>query len=277
MNNPIYKYVRPKWWLVLKLLPILVVFVAIKWMFHYYQLEYLELNALFSSLIAGTVFLIGFLISGVLTDYKESEKIPGEIAASLDALSDEALSIHYKQKDERAQQWLEHVLQTQKLIIDWFYRRIQFPVLLENIENYTKHFAGLEDLIPANYIARLKQEQASLRKLLIRIQVIRNTSFVSSAYAIVESLALLIIIGLLLIKIEPFYESLFVLGFVVFLVVYMILLIQDLDNPFEYSEHGESSPGEVALAPIHEVKERLENKLSKVSSAQCDNSREQTP
>ncbi|MGV8057619.1 MAG: hypothetical protein AB2L12_06320 [Smithellaceae bacterium] len=265
MTNPIYKIVKPKWWLVLKLLPVLAVFIVIKWLVHFYQLEYLELNALFTSLIAATVFLIGFLISGVLSDYKESEKIPGEIAACLDTLSDDALSIHYKKKDERSSQLLEHILQTQKLIIDWLYQRSQFPVLLENIENYTDHFSKLEDSIPVNYIVKLKQEQSSLRKWLIRIQVIRDTDFVSSAYAILETLAMLIIVGLLLIKIEPFYESLFSLGFVVFLILYMILLIKDLDNPFDYSEKGES-PGEVALFPIHEVKVRLENKLKKMGN-----------
>jgi hypothetical protein len=80
-------------------------------------------------------------------------------------------------------------------------------------------------------------------------------------------LAVLISFGLLLIKIEPFYESLFFLGFVVFLVLYMLLLIKDLDNPFEYSEHGET-PGEVALFPIHEVKDRLKNKINKIERAQ---------
>jgi hypothetical protein len=183
MTNPIYKIVKPKWWLVVKLLPILATFVVIKWGVHVYQLEYLGMNALFTSLIAATVFLIGFLISGVLSDYKESEKIPGEIASSLDTLSDDALSIHYKNKDENANQLLEHILQTQKLIIDWLYQRIQFPILLDHIENYTEHFSKLEDSIPVNYIVKLKQEQSSLRKWLIRIQVIRDTDFVSSAYA----------------------------------------------------------------------------------------------
>ena len=266
MTNPLYKIVKPKWWLVVKLLPILAAFVAIKWVAHTYQLEYLAMNALFTSLIAATVFLIGFLISGVLSDYKESEKIPGEIASCLDTLSDDALSMHYKIKDERSKQLLEQIIQTQKLIIDWLYQRVQFPVLLENIENYTEHFSKLEDSIPVNYIVKLKQEQSSLRKWLIRIQVIRDTDFVSSAYAILEILALLIIAGLLLIKIEPFYESLFFLGFVVFLILYMILLIKDLDNPFDYSEKGES-PGEVALFPIHEVKARIENKLRKMGNA----------
>jgi len=44
-------------------------------------------------MVASTVFLISFLLSGVLTDYKESEKIPGQIATSLETLDLEIRAI----------------------------------------------------------------------------------------------------------------------------------------------------------------------------------------
>ncbi|MBK6817228.1 MAG: hypothetical protein IPG82_17655 [Saprospiraceae bacterium] len=53
---------------------------------HLMGYEVLQLNALFTSLVAGTIFLIGFLISGVLSDYKKSEKLPTELVCSLIAL-----------------------------------------------------------------------------------------------------------------------------------------------------------------------------------------------
>lgn len=34
-----------------------------------------QLNPLHTGLVAGDIFLIGFLLSGTLTDYKESERI----------------------------------------------------------------------------------------------------------------------------------------------------------------------------------------------------------
>ena len=54
----------------------------------------MELNALFTSLVAGIIFLIGFLITGVLSDYKESEKLPSEITASIKTLIDDAYTIY---------------------------------------------------------------------------------------------------------------------------------------------------------------------------------------
>jgi hypothetical protein len=58
--------------------------------FHKFGLEVISLNALFTSLIAATTFLIGFLILGVISDYKESEKIPSDMVESLETIYDEA-------------------------------------------------------------------------------------------------------------------------------------------------------------------------------------------
>ena len=43
---------------------------------HVLGLERISVNQLFSAMVASTVFLLGFLLNGVLTDFKESEKIP---------------------------------------------------------------------------------------------------------------------------------------------------------------------------------------------------------
>ena len=58
-------------------------FVLLKALVHQLGLDVLELSPLLSSLVAATVFLLGFLLNGVLSDYKESEKLPGELSTSL--------------------------------------------------------------------------------------------------------------------------------------------------------------------------------------------------
>jgi hypothetical protein len=60
----------------------------------------------------------------------------------------------------------------------------------------------------------------------------------------------------LVLKVEPFYEAVFFTMLVSFLVIYMILLIKDLDNPFDYSEHGENGT-EVSIKPIHDLTNRI--------------------
>jgi hypothetical protein len=94
--------------------------------------------------------------------------------------------------------------------------------------------------------------------MILRIDTIRATEFVGSAYAIVEAMGFLITIGLIIIKIEPFYASLFFTLLVTFLISYMFLLIKDLDNPFDYSVNGESGT-EISLKPIHDLESELKD------------------
>lgn len=60
-----------------RVLPLLVVLIIAKLVVHRFGVEVLSINSLFSGLIGANVFLMGFLLSGVLSDYKESERLPG--------------------------------------------------------------------------------------------------------------------------------------------------------------------------------------------------------
>lgn len=89
---------RKKWHILIIITPILLATLALKFVFHYFDLEIISLNALFVSMVAATTFLIGFLITGVLSDYKESEKIPGDLASSLEAIYDEAYILNMNKR-----------------------------------------------------------------------------------------------------------------------------------------------------------------------------------
>src|SRR5512137_2926939 len=89
-----------RWHLTVKVLPLLLVIIGLKLLFHNLGWEFLTLSPLFTSLIAATTFLIGFLISGVISDYKESEKLPGELASSLEVIYDEAYILHKNKKSK---------------------------------------------------------------------------------------------------------------------------------------------------------------------------------
>lgn len=254
---------RKKWHLFFKVLPILGLIVLIKLIFHYIGFETISLNSLFTSLVGGTIFLFGFLISGVLSDYKESEKIPGEIACSLEVIYDETSIIYLSKKSKSAKDFLIFQLKFLELIQNWLYKKEDIDIVYNNLNKMNNYFLEFEPLTQANFIARMKQEQNNLRKLITRINVISSTSFVQSAYAIAEALAFFLIVGLLVLKIEPFYEAIFFVVLVAFLVIYMILLIRDLDNPFEYSNNGEFG-SEISLEPMKNLEKRIREDLTKL-------------
>lgn len=250
-----------KWHLAIRIIPILIGIIVLKLLFYKFDLEFISLNALFTSLIASTTFLIGFLITGVISDYKESEKIPGDMVVGLESLYDEIYILNKNKGNIATEKFLVFYGDFLKSIIDWFYRKEKTKSILMKLHEMDDYFSELESFIQPNFLTRMKNEQANIRKLIIRIDNIRDLSFVQSAYAIVEALAFFVIIGLLILKVEPFYEALFFITLVSFLMVYMIFLIKDLDNPFDYSEHGESGT-EISIKPMYDLIARVnaENK-----------------
>ncbi len=249
--------VMRKWSLGSKVLPIVGLVVVGKVLAHNLGYETIQLNALFTSLVAGTIFLLGFLISGVLSDYKEAEKIPGDVAASLEALYDDGYTIWKAKQLSAAEDFIGHHKALVTSMEDWFYKKQHTQHLLAEVSGMNDFFVNFEkEGVQPNIIIKMKTEQNNLRRMIIRIHTIRDTNFVPSVYAIVEFLAFAVTAGMILVRIEPFYEALFFTILVSYLFSYMILLIHDLDNPFDYSHSGESGT-EVSLKPFHDVARRI--------------------
>jgi hypothetical protein len=242
-----------KWHIAVLITPWIIAIGVAKYFVHRFDYDIFELNALFTSLVAGTIFLIGFLISGVLTDYKESEKLPSELAGVIKNLFDDTYTIFKAKNSKTAQQFLDYQRSFTGSAIDWFYKKEKTAVILNKISGMNEFFAELDkEGIQPNYLIKMKNEQNGMRKIFMRIDTIRDTNFIGSAYAIVEAMAVLITFGLIMIRIEPFYASMFITVLVNFLIFYMLLLIKDLDNPFDYNGKGERGT-EISLKPLRDL------------------------
>jgi hypothetical protein len=252
----------------LRVLPFMVVVISAKILLHMSGWEYLDLNALFTSLLAAAIFIFGFLISGILADYKESEKLPGDMACDIEAIFDEAYIIYRGKKGREAAGLLRCAVDLSSSLVAWFKREERSRALYDAVAGLNDHFLAVETLTDPGFINRLKQEQTLLRKSITRAHTIRETSFVSSAYAIAVALAFFLIVGLLFVKIEPFYESMFFNVLITFLLVYLLLLIRELDNPFEYSEDC-WSVDHVSLKPLCDAEERLKMRLNEVLGSEA--------
>lgn len=245
-----------KWGLAFKVIPIVVLIILVKFFVHANGYEFLSLSPLFGAIISANVFLIGFLISGVLVDYKESEKIPGEMACSLEVLVDESWIIWKNKKAQEAKEFIEYVRDLTSAIMEWLHKKERTSTVVNKIAGMNKYFLAFEPLTQANFIARLKQEQNNLRRTITRIHTIRETSFNPAGYAIAEIISIILCVGLIFTRIDPYYESIFFIAFVSFILIYMVLLIKDLDNPFGYYEK-ESISAEVSLKPLKDLKTRI--------------------
>ncbi len=250
-----------KWGLAFRVFPFVVLVVLFKFGAHYYELEFLSLSPLMGALISANVFLIGFLISGVLSDYKESEKLPGEMACSLEVLVDESIIIFANKKSPVPMELVNHVRLLTLSIIDWFHRKEKTGDLLSKISALNSFFLELELLTQANFIARLKHEQNTLRRIITRIHTIRETEFNPAGYAIAEILSTILCGGLIFTNINPYYESVFFVAFVSFVLIYMVLLIKEIDNPFSHYDDKKLT-ADISLKPLQDFQKRLAQQIA---------------
>ena len=63
--------------------------IATKLVISAFSLEFISLSPLFTSVVAGGVFVLGLIVAGTLTDYKEAERVPAEITAALTNIHDD--------------------------------------------------------------------------------------------------------------------------------------------------------------------------------------------
>jgi hypothetical protein len=241
--------------LLLRVSAIVVVVVCVKLLVHFLGWEVISINPLFSGIFAANVFLMGFLLSGVLSDFKESERLPGELSACLENLAQEVSGIRIARPEANVGSCLILLSQLCNDILNWFHKKHLTAELLEQVNDLTSQFAVMEQWTQATLVARLKQEQSNLRRTLIRIHTIRETSFISAGYLLADITTILLCIGLILAKIEPLYESLFFVSVISYLMIYLLMLIRDLDNPFGYYERY--SGADVSLKPLEDTAHRL--------------------
>jgi predicted membrane chloride channel (bestrophin family) len=247
--------IKNRYRLLLRVSAIVALIVGIKLVIHFLEWEVVSINPLFSGIIAANVFLMGFLLNGVLADFKESERLPGEVAASLETLAQEVRGIKLAKPDANISAFLLHLTQLSQNVLIWFLKKHRTSALLEDLNELTPHVANMEQWTQATLVARLKQELSNLRRMIIRIHTIRDTSFISSGYLLADIITVFLCLGLILVKIEPFFESIFFVIIISYFIVFLLLLIKDLDNPFGYYDH--SSGEDVPLKPIEDALGRL--------------------
>ena len=217
---------------------LLLMILAAKILVHRMHWEVLAPNPLFPALVASEVFLMGFLLNGVMMDYKESEKIPGELASALDCLASEARSVQERQADADVGTALTLLAGFAKELLAWIRDGGVVTPLLNELDALQRSIERLALWNAAPLQARLLRELAGIRRHVYRIEVIRETSFIPTVYGMAYIGAGLLIGGLLFAEIEPFGESLYFIGAITFLLLKLLVLIGDLDNPFSLGQAG---------------------------------------
>jgi hypothetical protein len=230
--------------------------VAAKILVHRMGWEVLAPNPLFPALVASEVFLLGFLLNGVLMDYKEGEKIPAELAAALECIATEARSVRELHPEAEVMGPLALLACFSEDLLAWMNDGGLVTSLLNRLDELQHSIERLGISNAAPLQARLLLELANIRRVVYRIEVIRETTFVPTVYWMAYAGTGVLTGGLILTEIEPFGESLFFIGVISLLLIkLLLLLIADLDNPFAIGDA--MSVENVTLFPVTLAVHRL--------------------
>ncbi len=208
------------------------------------------------------VFLTGFMLAGVMADYKESEKLPGDLASTLETLEEIVVqACAYKQTLSvgplrKAVQELADELRA------WLLRSKTQEQAYAALTRFHETLQQLERDGGGAYASRAVGELHNLRKVVTRIGVISRTGFLPPAYALLETLNVLIVVLLLASRFKSVLAEFILVPFVTLIYVYMLRLIRDIDDPFDYAPDGTKQGGaEVELFPLEEFRARIAGRV----------------
>jgi hypothetical protein len=195
--------------------------------------EGMSLSPLTSSIVAGGVFVMGLVIAGTLSDYKDAERAPTDLASGLYAILRECESMNSvwgRPNLSLLRQRLIRVVTALRSDINAGNTR----ECQQAIENLSESFLELENSdVPANYVVRLRQEQAAMRKAALRVYHIQREEFLPSAYAMIVSLVVIILGVVLFTNFEGLLQSVVTMGFLSFFFLYLLRLLRVIDKPFK--------------------------------------------
>jgi hypothetical protein len=240
--------------------------VVLKWLADVADVQPLNLSPLLAGAIAAEVFILGFLLSGTAGDFKEAERLPGELAASLETMADECLITYEDIKLPEARTCLQLLVDLSGSIRTWLMTDQGFDGVMADLRALNEPFRVMGPAIQAGFTTRLKSEQAVIRKTVVRMDTMRRTSYVAAGYLIAEVTAVLLSLVMILTDLVDLAPTLCLVGLITYLLFYLVGLIRDLDNPFEYKD-GQPGAADVDLAVLQRNQDRLQGLLDALDAA----------
>ncbi|MCZ7373206.1 MAG: hypothetical protein O8C60_06050 [Candidatus Methanoperedens sp.] len=243
-----------KWGLTLKVLAIVFILLIIKMVISQFDLDIATASPLITALVGGVIFTIAIIFTGTLTDYKESEKIPGELAASLKALYNDSMMV--RNNDKITDDMRSHIRELLQMMISNFRKNVweldEIGSAMDSINEDIYKLA--ENGVAPQFLVKLRTELINIDKISNRIETITETTFIPAAYGIAELAVAAVLLVLLFVRTDPYYEGLALIGATSSLLIGLIMLIKDMDNPFEL---GKNSYADVDLNILFGLEKNL--------------------
>jgi len=244
--------------LFLNVVVIVALLIGAKVAVHRLGFEFLALDSLFSSIVAGTIFIIGFLLTSTLPDYKEAERLPAEIRVALEAIHDDVegfARIEPRVELARLRGELLDILAALDRGLGPEGHHAHLEEAIARADALLPFISDLESIgMATNAVVRIRGNLDALRRSLFRISYIQKIEFVPSVNVLIQSLVGAVLFLLLFLTTEGSVGEALIFGFVSYLFVFALHLIAVFKQPFRQGEH---SVDKVSLYLLRDFADKL--------------------
>ncbi len=265
--NPYRAWLRRvpiKWRVLLAVAPFTLLFGLLETLFHDLGWELWKFDSLTGALLGSASFILALVLGGTLAQYHASEDMVLELVNEAEAINDR-LAVHGATAPDLDTARIRSALVAAlEAIRRWLLQQAPWEAVQGALTQLNGSLAALEAAGRSDANNPSLANLAKMRLLLSRIASNRDHDFVAPAYALLELFLLGVVVALLLIGADNFGENLVVSSFLFTSFLYLVFLIRDLDNPFEYDG---SSSVDVDLAALEQCEQRLRHIVAEGSVA----------
>ena len=268
---------KKKWGIMFKALIVMLILLVPRTLIDIYGYDTVPINPVVGAFITGAIFTIAIIFTGTFTDFKESEKIGGELAASLKALYNDSRVLPLTD-EAPVRVFRDHVRGLHRAISTCF-KENRFNLHdinreMNKINNDIRILAYLNVAPPL--IAKLRNELGAIDRMTNRVEVIIRTDFIPAAYALAEVATAGVILLLLFVKIDPMPEGTIIFAVISSMLIGLLLLIRDMDNPFEIGTHTYADVDLETLVYLDTYFDEQDTEMEKLQSGMPQGEIEQT-
>jgi hypothetical protein len=209
-------------------------------------------------LLAAISLIFGFMLAGVLSDFKEAERLPAEIATTLETIGDTIEVVGGLNQTGEIGNLSAKFRAVVTTIEDWLLDRAGVDQVYAMLNDFNLAIRSIHSAIGAGYAIRCLDELRNLRRSIARVDVIERTSFIQTGYALLDVLVGVALLMLLMANYNSVVAEYFLISLFSLVYIYLVRMVRDIDGPFEYqSLKGRPGYAEANPYPVIEYRKRL--------------------
>ena len=223
--------------------------------------------------VSASIFVLTILMGGVMSDYKDAERIPADISSAFDTMLSQIVAISRKRvaPPPRAS-----TLASLRALATWL---LSIARLVDGVADdheaaaAARYEAEIELLVETTSSGAWNTSFAgwifAVNARLSRMRVIESTDFYLPAYTLFDSLTAVVFVLLLVTRHSNDEMAFLVTGVFTFLFFYLSCFVRALDGPFNYTRHFHTRQ----CLGVFNVSELLNEILNKEHKTLCQSAR----